>query len=116
MQAAFLIPAGIILYTVAGGLKATFIASCVHMVTICFFLILITERSKQVHVTLLLCRYVHTVIIYFALCIFSLTVYTSCPQLGSPGIVRPFFCGESESALRAAQLYAPVSVTHTTPP
>ncbi|KAK9845983.1 hypothetical protein WJX81_007616 [Elliptochloris bilobata] len=56
--AAFLIPAGIILYTVAGGLKATFIAS-----------------------------YVHTVIIYFALCIFSLTVYTSSPQLGSPSIV-----------------------------
>ena len=59
LQAAFLIPAGIILYTVAGGLKATFIAS-----------------------------YVHTVIIYFALCIFSLTVYTSSPQLGSPGVVR----------------------------
>ena len=59
-QAAFLIPAGIILYTVAGGLKATFIAS-----------------------------YVHTVIIYFALCIFSFAVYATCPQLGSPGIVRP---------------------------
>ena len=58
-QAAFLIPAGIILYTVAGGLKATFIAS-----------------------------YVHTIIIYFALCIFSLTVYTSSPQLGSAGVVR----------------------------
>ena len=58
-QAAFLIPAGIILYTVAGGLKATFIAS-----------------------------YVHTVIIYVALCIFSLSVYATCPQLGSPGVVR----------------------------
>ena len=59
-QAAFLIPAGIILYTVAGGLKATFIAS-----------------------------YVHTVIIYVALCIFSFSVYATCPQLGSPGVVRP---------------------------
>ena len=43
----------------AGGLKATFIAS-----------------------------YVHTVIIYIALCIFSLSVYATCPQLGSPGVVR----------------------------
>ena len=46
MQAAFLIPAGIILYTVAGGLKATFIASCVHTVIIWFFLVFITEHSK----------------------------------------------------------------------
>lgn len=46
VQAAFLIPAGIILYTVAGGLKATFIASCVRTVIIWFFLFLIAEHSK----------------------------------------------------------------------
>ena len=34
LQAAMLIPVGIILYTVAGGLKATFISSYVHTVII----------------------------------------------------------------------------------
>ena len=55
-----LIPVGIILYTVAGGLKATFISS-----------------------------YIHTVIIYVVLCLFSFMVYTpsSVPVLGSPGKV-----------------------------
>ena len=55
-----LIPIGIILYTVAGGLKATFISS-----------------------------YVHTVIIYVVLCLFSFMVYTpsSVSQLGSPSKV-----------------------------
>ena len=55
-----LIPIGIILYTVAGGLKATFISS-----------------------------YVHTVIIYVVLCLFSFMVYTpsSVPALGSPAKV-----------------------------
>lgn len=33
-QAAMLIPVGIIMYTVAGGLKATFISSYVHTVII----------------------------------------------------------------------------------
>jgi Na+/proline symporter len=61
-QAAFLIPIGIILYTVAGGLKATFISS-----------------------------YVHTVIIYVVLCIFSFYVYTPSSvsgHIGSPGKAR----------------------------
>lgn len=55
-----LIPIGIILYTVAGGLKATFISS-----------------------------YIHTVIIYVVLCLFSFMVYTpsSVPTLGSPSKV-----------------------------
>ena len=59
-QAAMLIPIGIILYTVAGGLKATFISS-----------------------------YIHTVIIYVVLCLFSFMVYTpsSVPTLGSPAKV-----------------------------
>ncbi|CAK0787068.1 hypothetical protein CVIRNUC_010284 [Coccomyxa viridis] len=58
--AAMLIPIGIILYTVAGGLKATFISS-----------------------------YVHTVIIYVVLCLFSFMVYSpsSVPALGSPSKV-----------------------------
>ena len=56
-----LIPIGIILYTVAGGLKATFISS-----------------------------YIHTVIIYVVLCLFSFMVYTpsSVPALGSPSKVE----------------------------
>ncbi len=61
-----LIPIGIILYTVAGGLKATFISS-----------------------------YVHTVIIYVVLCLFSFMVYTpsSVPGLGSPAKVGdPLAC------------------------
>ena len=58
-----LIPIGIILYTVAGGLKATFISS-----------------------------YVHTVIIYVVLCLFSFMVYSpsSVPALGSPSKVGVF--------------------------
>ncbi len=61
VQAAFLIPIGIILYTVAGGLKATFLSS-----------------------------YIHTVIIYVVLCLFAFLVYSpsSVEQLGSPGKVR----------------------------
>lgn len=58
VQAAFLMPAGVIFYTVA-GLKATFLAS-----------------------------YLHTVVIYLALCIFSMNVYATGPHLGSPGKVR----------------------------
>ena len=64
-----LIPIGIILYTVAGGLKATFISS-----------------------------YIHTVIIYVVLCLFSFMVYTpsSVPTLGSPskvGLPQGPHCG-----------------------
>lgn len=57
-----MIPIGIILYTVAGGLKATFLSS-----------------------------YIHTVIIYVVLCLFAFLVYSpsSIEQLGSPGKVRP---------------------------
>ena len=60
VQAAFLIPIGIILYTVAGGLKATFLSS-----------------------------YIHTVIIYVVLCLFAFLVYSpsNVEQLGSPGKV-----------------------------
>ena len=60
-----LIPIGIILYTVAGGLKATFISS-----------------------------YVHTVIIYVVLCLFSFMVYSpsSVPALGSPSKVSVLPC------------------------
>lgn len=60
VQAAFLIPIGIILYTVAGGLKATFLSS-----------------------------YIHTVIIYVVLCLFAFLVYTPShvEQLGSPAKV-----------------------------
>lgn len=60
MQASMLIPVGVILYTAAGGLKATFMAS-----------------------------YVHTAIVYIALLIFTFIIYASSePGIGSPSKVR----------------------------
>lgn len=56
--ASFLIPLGVIVYTIAGGLKATFIAS-----------------------------YFNTAVILIALCIFIFQVYATSPDLGSPGRV-----------------------------
>lgn len=56
--ASFLIPLGVIIYTMAGGLKATFIAS-----------------------------YFNTSVILIALCIFIFEVYVVSPDLGSPGKV-----------------------------
>lgn len=56
--AAFLIPIGVILYTAAGGLKATFLAS-----------------------------YIHTTVIYIALVIFVFKIYVTDPDLGSPSEV-----------------------------
>ncbi|CAI0410283.1 unnamed protein product [Linum tenue] len=56
--ASFLIPLGVIVYTLAGGLKATFLAS-----------------------------YIHSVIVHVALVIFVYLVYTASSQLGSPGVV-----------------------------
>lgn len=57
--AAFLMPFGMIMYILSGGLKATFIAS-----------------------------YVHTAVIYIVLVVFSFTVYVSSPDLGSPAKVQ----------------------------
>eukprot|EP00871_Galdieria_phlegrea_P000695 jgi/Galph1/1626/GphlegSOOS_G303.1 len=57
----FLIPIGVIVFTLAGGLKATFLSD-----------------------------YFHTVVIYVGLCIFAIVVYTgasSSPLLGSPSKV-----------------------------
>ena len=59
LQAAFLIPVSVCIYTATGGLKATFLSS-----------------------------YIHTVIIYVALCIFAFTTYATGPDLGSPKKVR----------------------------
>lgn len=56
--ASFLIPWGVILYTLAGGLKATFLAS-----------------------------YIHTAIIFICLVIFVFTVYAGSDQLGDAGTV-----------------------------
>lgn len=56
--ASFLIPLGVILYTLAGGLKATFVAS-----------------------------YFNTAIILISLLIFMFRVYVTSPDLGSPGKV-----------------------------
>ncbi|XVF18186.1 hypothetical protein REPUB_Repub11eG0000300 [Reevesia pubescens] len=57
--ASFLIPLGVIVYTLAGGLKATFLAS-----------------------------YIHSVIVHVALVIFIYLVYTASDKLGSPSIVH----------------------------
>ncbi|KAF6170204.1 hypothetical protein GIB67_038737 [Kingdonia uniflora] len=56
--ASFLIPLGVIVYTLAGGLKATFLASCIH--------------SVLVHVVLV---------------IFVYLVYTASSELGSPKVI-----------------------------
>nr|XP_048327839.1 urea-proton symporter DUR3-like isoform X1 [Ziziphus jujuba var. spinosa] len=56
--ASFLIPLGVIVYTLAGGLKATFLAS-----------------------------YVHSVIVHVVLVIFVYLVYTASSELGSPSTV-----------------------------
>ncbi|CAL5436050.1 unnamed protein product [Camellia sinensis] len=56
--ASFLIPLGVIVYTLAGGLKATFLAS-----------------------------YIHSVIVDVVLVVFVYLVYTSSSKLGSPSIV-----------------------------
>ena len=56
--AAFLIPVGVIMYTAHGGLKATFMST-----------------------------YLHTVVVFVALCLFCLEVYAVSPDLGSPGKV-----------------------------
>ncbi|KAG2301806.1 hypothetical protein Bca4012_060151 [Brassica carinata] len=56
--ASFLIPIGVVVYTLAGGLKATFLAS-----------------------------YVHSVIVHVVLVIFVYLVYTLSGELGSPSLV-----------------------------
>ncbi|KAF2308882.1 hypothetical protein GH714_022719 [Hevea brasiliensis] len=56
--ASFLIPLGVIVYTLAGGLKATFLAS-----------------------------YIHSVIVHAVLVIFVYLVYTASSELGSPSLI-----------------------------
>ncbi|XP_044503572.1 urea-proton symporter DUR3-like [Mangifera indica] len=56
--ASFLIPLGVIVYTLAGGLKATFLAS-----------------------------YIHSVIVHVVLVIFVYLVYTASNELGNPSVV-----------------------------
>uniref|UniRef100_A0A0E0MB99 Urea-proton symporter DUR3 n=1 Tax=Oryza punctata TaxID=4537 RepID=A0A0E0MB99_ORYPU len=56
--ASFLIPLGVVVYTLAGGLKATFLAS-----------------------------YIHSVVVHAVLVVFVFLVYTSSAKLGSPRVV-----------------------------
>ena len=83
-----LIPIGIILYTVAGGLKATFISS-----------------------------YVHTVIIYVVLCLFSFMVYSpsSVPALGSPSKVGVFLCASYHARSHACIMLGRLITKHRAP-
>ncbi|KAK3128809.1 hypothetical protein QOZ80_6BG0466650 [Eleusine coracana subsp. coracana] len=57
--ASFLIPLGVVVYTLAGGLKATFLAS-----------------------------YIHSVVVHVVLVVFVFLVYTSSKSLGSPKVVH----------------------------
>jgi urea-proton symporter len=57
--ASFLIPLGVVVYTLAGGLKATFLAS-----------------------------YIHSVVVHVVLVVFVFLVYTSSRSLGSPKVVH----------------------------
>ena len=63
-------------YTTTGGLKATFLSS-----------------------------YIHTVIIYVALCIFAFTVYATGSDLGSPSKVSPL-------CVVMAQAYSWLAILH----
>lgn len=87
--ASFLIPLGVIVYTLAGGLKATFLAS-----------------------------YIHSVIVHVVLVIFVYLVYTASSELGSPGAVyrrimevssKSRICQEPVSHERFGQSCGPVS-------
>ncbi|KAK5838055.1 hypothetical protein PVK06_006782 [Gossypium arboreum] len=71
--ASFLIPLGVIVYTLAGGLKATFLAS-----------------------------YIHSVIVHVALVIFVYLVYTASDKLGSPSIIH-HYVQEVASKLRTCK-------------
>ncbi|KAK6137220.1 hypothetical protein DH2020_029037 [Rehmannia glutinosa] len=72
--ASFLIPLGVIVYTLAGGLKATFLAS-----------------------------YIHSVIVHVVLVIFVYLVYVASSELGSPSIVYRRSLLEVASKARSCQ-------------
>lgn len=83
--ASFLIPLGVIVYTLAGGLKATFLASYIHSVIGIYFLLFISAllfftRSSKTNLRLLIS--VHVVLV-----IFVFLVYVASGELGSPSIV-----------------------------
>ncbi|KAL6642364.1 hypothetical protein ACP70R_020545 [Stipagrostis hirtigluma subsp. patula] len=67
--ASFLIPLGLVVYTLAGGLKATFLAS-----------------------------YVHSVVLHVVLVVFVFLVYTSSPRLGSPRVVYEHLMAAASAA------------------
>uniref|UniRef100_A0A7N0ZXE4 Urea-proton symporter DUR3 n=1 Tax=Kalanchoe fedtschenkoi TaxID=63787 RepID=A0A7N0ZXE4_KALFE len=88
--ASFLIPLGVIVYTLAGGLKATFLAS-----------------------------YIHSAVVHIALVIFVYLVYAASSQLGSPSVVyHRLLAVASESRTcqeplsHAGQSCGPVSGNH----
>jgi Na+/proline symporter len=67
--ASFLIPLGVVVYTLAGGLKATFLAS-----------------------------YIHSVVVHVVLVVFVFLVYTSSHQLGSPRVVHDHLTAVASAA------------------
>lgn len=88
--ASFLIPLGVIVYTIAGGLKATFLAS-----------------------------YIHSVIVHLVLVVFVYLVYVASSELGSPKVVyEKLVTVESKSRncieplSHAGQACGPVSGNH----
>uniref|UniRef100_A0A0D9XMY9 Urea-proton symporter DUR3 n=1 Tax=Leersia perrieri TaxID=77586 RepID=A0A0D9XMY9_9ORYZ len=87
--ASFLIPLGVVVYTLAGGLKATFLAS-----------------------------YIHSVVVHAVLVIFVFLVYTSSAKLGSPRVVYDRLmavasaardCSTTDGLSRTGQACGPVS-------
>lgn len=45
--ACFLLPVGVVMYTIAGGIKATFLTDYVHTVMILIIIFIFVSRSSQ---------------------------------------------------------------------
>ncbi|KAJ9537716.1 hypothetical protein OSB04_030449 [Centaurea solstitialis] len=87
--ASFLIPLGVIVYTLAGGLKATFLASYIHSV-----IVLLTLKKSNYSLRTYLSTCVLTFVgrlvplsVHVVLVIFVFLVYTTSSELGSPSVV-----------------------------
>ncbi|CAM8937659.1 unnamed protein product [Rhodiola kirilowii] len=78
--ASFLIPLGVVVYTLAGGLKATFLASYIHSVVGKSNSNLLVNVSSDFDDVIFLA--VHIVLV-----IFVYLVYTTSSELGSPSVV-----------------------------
>ncbi|KAJ6933298.1 urea-proton symporter DUR3 [Populus alba x Populus x berolinensis] len=89
--ASFLIPLGVIVYTLAGGLKATFLASYIHSVigisTHNLESFLIYMRTSIHDFDLVLLFFLLWISVHVVLVIFVYLVYTASSELGSPSVI-----------------------------